>query len=112
MRRCILGTFLLLAACGGGVRDSRSGVAADQRAAAPGAAVDARVERANFAFAPEGQEALRTYGQLYGEDAVNSCFSAWIDEAGAPGLHEPVAKPDARGLRSFLCACVGATHCL
>ena len=102
MRRCILGTFLLLAACGGGAVSSPSGATA----------VDSRAERARIAFTSEGQEALRSYAQLYGDDAVNSCFAAWIEEAGAPTLYEPVVRPDAHALRQFLCNCIGATHCL
>ena len=101
MRRCVLGTFLLLAACGSGGPSSPSGATA----------VDSRAERARIAFTSEGQEALRSYAQLYGDDAVRSCFAAWIDETGTPSLHQPVAKPDANALRQFLCACIGATDC-
>ena len=102
MRRCVLGTFLLLAACGSGGTSSPSGASA----------VDSRAERARIAFTSEGQEALRSYAQIYGDDAVNSCFAAWIEEAGTPILYEPVARPDAHALRQFLCTCIGATHCL
>lgn len=102
MRRCVLGTFLLLAACGSGGLSSPSGATA----------VDPGAERARIAFTSDGREALRSYAEIYGDDAVHSCFAAWIDEAGTPSLYEPVAKPDVQALRQFLCTCIGATDCL
>jgi len=107
MRRCVLGTFFFLAACGGGVH-STSPAVADQHSSD---AASARAERARIAFTAGGQEALRTYSQLYGDDAVGTCFSAWIDEAATSGLQEPMARPDAHALRRFLCTCVGASDC-
>ena len=87
MRRAILGVFLLLAACGGDVRN-----AGDSVNRVP-AAVDQRAERARFLMTSDAQEVIASFARSYAQDALDTCLNAWVDENAAEILGAPASKP-------------------
>jgi len=100
MRRLFLGVFLCLAACGGAV-SSPSTSATDPSAGARAAQA--------FLLSAEGQAVVAEFANDFSQDAIDSCAAAWVDDFGGPsGLSDPIAKPDVKGLRSFLAQCLGS----
>ncbi|HUM13333.1 MAG TPA: hypothetical protein VLT82_20460 [Myxococcaceae bacterium] len=101
MRRTILFAFFLLAACGGGVRNTDT------------SAVDrsAQMRAQAFLLTADAQGVIAAFAQSASQDALDSCLNAWVEEAasGQGSLHEPVAKPDVAGFRAFLSACLGSS---
>jgi hypothetical protein len=104
MRRLILGTFLVFAACGGSdlrsPNDLRKSTDARKVDARPAPWLDASI-----------RAALSQYEAVFGQDAVDTCFSAWQAQVSA-NQGPPVYKPTADDVREYLCACVGAKTCL
>ncbi len=99
MRRTILFSFFLLAACGGGARPE-----------AVNQAPDARQEAQAFLLTAGAQEAIGAFARSFDQDAIDTCLSAWLDEASAGGLsNEPIGKPNVAGLRAFLGQCLAAS---
>ena len=100
MRRLTLSVFLCLAACGGAVTPSGTGAVAPS--------TDLRTEYQRYLFTAEARAAIAEFAKVSSQDALDSCLAAWVDEVGGPsGLNEPIAKPDVKGLRSFLAQCLG-----
>jgi hypothetical protein len=100
MRRAILGVFLLLAACGGDVRNggdavNRNPVAADQRA-----------DRAGFLMTSAAQDVIASFARTFSQDALDTCLNAWVEENAAEIRGAPVSKPQPVLLRWFLTACL------
>ena len=99
MRRSILGAFLFLAACGGGVRSTTDAVK-------PSA--DLRAQRQGFLLTADAQTVIAAFAKSSSQDAIDTCLNAWVEEAGAPAFPEgPVVKPDTAGFRAFLSECLG-----
>ncbi|HEY2436898.1 MAG TPA: hypothetical protein VGH93_06930 [Solirubrobacteraceae bacterium] len=100
MRRLTLSVFLCLAACGGAVKPSGTG--------AVDPSPDLRAEYQRYLFTAEARAAIAEFAKVSSQDALDSCLAAWVDEVGGPsGLNDPIAKPDVKGLRSFLAQCLG-----
>ena len=100
MRRLTLSVFLCLAACGGAVTPSGT--------SAVDPSTDLRAEYQRYLFTAEARAAIAEFAQVSSQDALDSCLAAWVDDFGGPsGLSEPIAKPDVKGLRSFLAQCLG-----
>ena len=103
MRRAILGVFLLVAACGGDVRSTDDAInrvpqSADQRAA-----------RAALLRTPAGAEVIASFAKSYGQDALDTCLNAWIEDGYASLSGAPVQKPSPVFLRLFLSECLGGS---
>jgi len=99
MRRTILFSFFLLAACGGGVSNTD--------AVKPDA--DQRHERQVFLLTAGAQAEIGAFARLFDQDAIDTCLSAWLDESSQGGLsNEPIGKPSVAGLRAFLGQCLGS----
>jgi len=97
MRRVLLGAFLFLAACGGGVRsESRT----DTRAPSP----DTVAARQGFLLNPDATALIAEFAKSFSEDAVDSCLDEWV-MVGA-GVADPVYKPDLAELRVYLAHCL------
>jgi len=91
MCRWIVGTFVLLAACGGAI-PTESGIRkADQLRADPGVAAILARESA-----------------LFGQDVVDACFDVWVQNTD-PQLDQ-VYKPKL-GLERAICLCAGGSNC-
>ena len=102
MRRMILGVFLILAACGGGIRSTD----AVNRAPQP----DSRAARAQFLMTAAAQRAIAEFARSASQDALDTCLNAWVDETLPSGFQEgPVSKPDVAGLREFLFECLASS---
>ena len=102
MRRLTLSVFLCLAACGGAVKPSST--------AAIDPSTDLRSEYQRYLFTAEARAAIAEFAKVSNQDALDSCLAAWVDDEGGPsGLNEPIAKPDVKGLRSFLAQCLGVS---
>jgi hypothetical protein len=100
MRRLVLSGFLCLAACGGAI-SSPSTDASDPSSGARAAQA--------VLLSAEGQATLAAFAKGFSQDAIDSCVAAWEEDFGGPsGLGEPIAKPDVKGLRSFLAQCLGS----
>jgi len=101
MRRTSLFAFLLLAACGGVA--NRGSDAVDKNLVANDPA-----GRQSVLFSAEAVAILRAAATVYSQDAIDSCTSAWLTDAGGPtSPHDIVYKPDVQGFRAFLSACLG-----
>ncbi len=105
MRRSILFAFFLLAACGGGVRSSSKSTDAANRSTDVG-------DRQAFLLTGPAGEVISEFARVSSRDALDSCLNAWVlealDERGRE--NEPVAKPSAAGLRSFLSECLASAE--
>jgi hypothetical protein len=102
MRRLALTVFFCLAACGGAVTPSGTG--------AVDPSTDMRAVYQRYLFTAEARATIAEFAKVSSQDALDSCLAAWVDELGGPsGLNDPIAKPDVKGLRSFLAECLGTS---
>ena len=100
MRRVLLGAFLFLAACGGGLKSE------NPQAADPGA--DAMAERAQFLMTRAAQQAIGDIARTADPDALEACLNAYVDDVGGSGGpgEGPVQKPSVAQLQGFLLQCL------
>jgi hypothetical protein len=100
MRRILLGAFLFLAACGGGLKGESPQVAD------PGA--DARAERAQLVMSAAGQQALADIARTADPAALEACINAYVDDfGGASSPNEgPISKPSVAQMQGFLVQCL------
>ncbi len=99
MRRSFLFSFVLVAACGGAVPSNTDAV---NRSA------DLRAERQAFLLTADAHAVLAAAAKAYSQDSIDTCVSAWLDDANdppRPGVL--ISKPDVGGFRAFLSACLG-----
>jgi len=99
MRRTILFAFFLLAACGGGVRGNPPG--------AMNPADDLRAEAQQVLFSQEAQSLLAEFAKSSGQDALDYCVNAWVDNPGTGDGPGDYIKPNVAALRFFLSRCLG-----
>jgi hypothetical protein len=102
MRRVILAVLFCLAACGGeatspgAINPQPSSVSARQR----------------YLLSAEAQAVIADLARTFSQDAIHSCLSAWVTDAGGPAVPDgTVSKPDVgdfAGFRAFLRECLGA----
>jgi len=99
MRRVLLGAFLFLAACGGGMKN-------DSGAVDPSA--DLRAERAQLVASVAGQNAIADIARTADPDALESCINLYVDDFGGPSdaNEGPVSKPSVAQLQGFLVQCL------
>ena len=97
MRRVLLGAFVFLAACGGGLRSN------DPKAVAPGAD-----ERAQFLMTGEAQDAIADIARTADRDALEACLNAYVDDFTGPTSSNegPISKPSVAQLQGFLTQCL------
>lgn len=98
MRRTMLLSFFVLAACGGGVRSTTDSV---------NPSVDLMAQRQAFLLTADAHAVLAEFAKSYNQDAIDTCSNAWVEIAGGP--NQPTAliyKPDVGGFRTFMSACL------
>lgn len=102
MRRVILAVVFCLAACGG-------------EATSPGSVnrqPSSSAARQQYLLSAEAQAVIAELAKKFSQDAIDSCVSAWVTDAGGPAVPDgTISKPDIgdfAGFRAFLRECLGA----
>jgi hypothetical protein len=96
MRRVLLGAFLFLAACGGGLKNDSGAVGPSDK--------DLRAQLLGTVAA---QQAIADIARTADPDALESCINLYVDDFDGPSVNEgPVSKPSVAQLQAFLVQCL------